>query len=276
MLSVVRGLLAHPDTKGLSVDNSLTTALRKGIIRKNRFLWRIYDEWYRMLAQQIPDRSEPVLELGSGAGFLAEYIPRLITTEVFPCAGIDAVTDACHMPLKPGSLRGIVMVDVLHHIPDVRRFFREADRCLTSGGLVAMVEPWRTGWSQWIYRNLHHEPFEPDTREWAFPSSGPLSGANGALPWIVFERDRNLFEREFPRLRIERIWPFMPIRYMVSGGVSMRPLMPEFMFPVWSGLEHCLAPWRNLLAMFALIILRKEDAPFTATSNSDRRASSPA
>ena len=250
-------MLAHPDTKGLSVDDSNTTRLRKGIIQKNRFLWRIYDEWYRMLASQLPDTAEPAMEFGSGAGFLSEYVPRLVTTEVFPCPDIDAVTDARHIPLRAGALRGILMVDVLHHIPDVRGFFSEADRCLKPGGVLAMIEPWRSNWSNFVYRNMHHEPFEPAAADWSFPSTGPLSGANGALPWIVFERDRRQFEKEFPRLRIEVIRPFMPVRYMISGGVSMRPLMPEFLFAVWSGVERCLDPWRRSLAMFALIVLRK-------------------
>jgi hypothetical protein len=39
----------------------------------------------------------------------------------------------------------------------------------------------------------------PDAADWSFPAVGPLSGANGALPWILFERDRARFEREFPQ-----------------------------------------------------------------------------
>ena len=33
---------------------------------------------------------------------------------------------------------------------------------------------------------LHHEPFEPDVREWRIPISGPLSGANGGFPGLSF------------------------------------------------------------------------------------------
>jgi len=58
-----------------------------------------------------------------------------------------------------------------------------------------------------ILRFAHHEPFDPDAVEWACPSSGPLSGANGALARIVFERDRPRFERLFPSLRLVSIEP---------------------------------------------------------------------
>jgi hypothetical protein len=260
MFSAVRELLAHPDTRGRSIDDAGTTELRKGIIRKNRFLWRIYDEWYRMVAASLPEGERPVVEFGSGAGFLSEYVPRLITTEVFHCRGTHAVADAGRMPFSKGSLRGIAMVDVLHHIPNVRTFFAEAQRCLCRGGVLAMVEPWNSPWSSLVYRNMHHEPFRPEAADWSFPSAGPLSGANGALPWIVFQRDRTVFECGFPALKIEQVRPFMPFRYMISGGVSMRQLMPEFLFPFWTGVEKCLHPGRNLFGMFALIVLRKQEA----------------
>jgi hypothetical protein len=51
---------------------------------------------------------------------LAGHIPRLITSEVFNCPGIQVVLDGQALPIAAGSLRAIVMTDVLHHIPDPR------------------------------------------------------------------------------------------------------------------------------------------------------------
>jgi len=120
-----------------------------------------------------------------------------------------------------------------------------------------MIEPWVTPWSLRVNSRLHHEPFLPDAKEWSFESEGPLSGANGALPWIVFERDRATFEEEFSELQIERVEPFLPFRYLLSGGVGMRSLMPGFMHPFWMGMERLLSPFRRQLAMFALVVLRR-------------------
>ena len=63
-----------PATRDLSIDDQRTTLRRRGIIEGNRFLWRIYDEWYRLISACIPDGPGSVLELGSGAGFLGHYI----------------------------------------------------------------------------------------------------------------------------------------------------------------------------------------------------------
>ncbi len=253
MFTGIKGLLAHPATRDLVVDDPRTTERRRDIIRSNRFLWRIYDEWYRSIAACILGEPGEVLELGSGAGFLSDYIPNLIESEVFPCSGIKVVLDARLLPFPSGGLKAIAMVDVLHHIPDNRAFLAEAQRCLRPGGSLVMIEPWVSSWSRLVYTHLHHEPFDPGAASWIFPETGPLSGANGALPWIIFERDRQTFEREFPDLEIRSVRPFMPFRYLVSGGVSMRQLMPEALYPLWRNLDSVLSRWPRQWSMFALI-----------------------
>jgi hypothetical protein len=120
-----------------------------------------------------------------------------------------------------------------------------------------MIEPWVSSWSRFVYTRFHHEPFRPEAEDWSFPSVGPLSGANGALPWIVFVRDRKRFEAEFPALAIEEIRPFLPFRYLLSGGVGMRSLMPDFTHSMWKGIERILAPQMHRLAMFAYVSLRR-------------------
>jgi SAM-dependent methyltransferase len=249
--------LAHPLTRGLNIDDPQTTHVRLAIIQEKKFLRQIYQEWYRALAASLPCCEGPVLELGAGAGFMADYIPDLITSEVFCTPNSKVVLDAMRLPFTAGSLRGIVMTEVLHHLAEPRRFFAEATRCVRPGGVVSMIEPWVSSWSHFIYTRLHHEPFEPTSPLWEFPSSGPLSGANGALPWIVFVRDRLKFEEEFPAWQIELIEPMMPFRYLLSGGVSLRTLAPAWSFGFWTQIERALSPWKNELAMFAQITLRR-------------------
>ncbi|HUI75995.1 MAG TPA: class I SAM-dependent methyltransferase [Candidatus Acidoferrum sp.] len=253
----LRRLLAHPLTASLDLDSPEVTRRRKQIIASKPFLKAIYDEWYRMLARELPSGEGSILELGSGAGYCSKFIPGLVTSELFVCPGIRIVADALRLPFVKNSLRAIVMTDVLHHIPQVRLFFAGASRCLRPGGKILMIEPWVTPWSRFVYARIHHEPFCPGATTWEFNSNGPLSDANTALPWIIFERDRNEFENEFPEFSIETIRPFMPFRYIVSGGVGMRSLMPEFTHSAWALLERALEFDMHRLGMFAFVELRK-------------------
>ena len=187
---LLRSLLAHPLTRDMDLNDPRLTELRREVIRSKPFLLKIYRDWYSWIAAGMPAGPGAVLELGAGAGFLAEYIPGLVTSEVFFCRGVSVVADGQQMPFATASLRAIVFTDVLHHLPDVRLFFREAARCLRPGGRVIMIEPWVSAWSSFIYPRLHHERYDPSAPTWEFPSSGPLSGSNQALPWIIFSRDR--------------------------------------------------------------------------------------
>ncbi|HUT59638.1 MAG TPA: methyltransferase domain-containing protein [Phycisphaerae bacterium] len=251
--------LRHPATADLEPDDPRTTELRRQIIRDKPFLRKIYQEWYQAIAEELPQGAGEVLEIGSGAGFMGEFIPGLITSDVMPLAGVSLVIDGARLPFDDGALKAVVMTDVLHHIRDVRGFLREAQRCLRPGGAVVMVEPWNTPFSRLIYRRLHTEPFRPEADTWELPPGGPLSGANGALPWILFERDREQFRGELPLLRVDSIRPFMPFRYLLSGGVGFRGIMPDWTYRFWLRVEQALSRWMDHLAMFARIKLVKSE-----------------
>src|SRR5712692_9496426 len=116
MLERLQAWLAHPLTRGFDLDDPQTTSLRRRIIEEKIFLRRIYEEWYESVIADLPRGNEPVLELGSGAGFMNDFIPGLITSELFVCPNISAVLDAMNLPFADNSLRAVVMTDVLHHI----------------------------------------------------------------------------------------------------------------------------------------------------------------
>ena len=254
----LRRLLEHPMTRGMDIDDPSTTDLRNEIIQSKPVLKTIYEEWYNLICGHLPAVQGPILELGSGGGFLQQRIPDLITSEVFTCRNARLVLDGQLLPFRSQTLRAVVMTNVLHHIPKPAAFLAEASRCLRPGGSVLMIEPWVSGWSRTIYSRLHHEPFDTRQEGWSHGFGGPLSGANGALPWIIFERDRSRFERELPSLTIDQIRPFMPFRYLLSGGVSMRQLLPTFLDPASASVEHALRPWMKHWAMFAFIALTRK------------------
>ncbi|GHS93582.1 hypothetical protein FACS1894107_12090 [Planctomycetales bacterium] len=107
-----------------------------------------------------------------------------------------------------------------------------------------------------MWTHFHHEPFLPLTAEWNLDNvaaSGPLSRANSALPWIVFARDREQFSRRFPELEIVKIEVDYPFSYLLSGGVGMRNLTPEFLFRPLRAVERILPN----CGLFAVITVRR-------------------
>jgi SAM-dependent methyltransferase len=252
--------LQHPLTRGLSVDDPRTTRLRRDVIRSKPFLRRVYQDWYGLIRASVPAGPGGVLELGSGGGFLREALPETITSDVFGGPEVRVLADGRALPFADGCLRAIAMIDVLHHVSDCRLLFAEAARCVRPDGALVAIEPWVSAWSRFVYGRLHSEPFRPEAPGWHFPPAGPLSGANQALPWIVFQRDRAVFEAEFPEWRIVRLTPFMPLRYLASGGVGFRSLVPGWTYPLFAALEKLAEPGMENLAMFVHIVLRRAPA----------------
>ena len=203
-----------------------------------RFYMEVYSRYASVLAKS--PAGGLAVELGSGGGFAQQLIPELVTTDILPYDEVDRVVDATRMPFEDGSVRFFGMLNVFHHIPDVAAFFGEVSRCLMPGGRLLVIDQ-HLGWiSRPVLRYLHHEPFQPKAIDWQFDSTGPLSGANGALAWIVFVRDRVRFSRDFPDLDLQEYRPFAPLVYWLAGGLKPWCLLPSAAYGVASAIDRLL------------------------------------
>jgi SAM-dependent methyltransferase len=239
------------------LDSVERTVFHKNIIANKVFLKRLYTEWYNKFIQAIPELPRgKMIELGSGGGFLKELEPRIIATDILPLPSNDLTFSALEMPFENQELSAIFMVDTFHHIPDSRLFLTEADRVLKKDGMIIMIEPANTFWGRFVYKNFHHEPFEPGAG-WTIPASGPLSGANGALPWIVFQRDFEKFNTWFPELKLLETNFHTPLMYLLSGGVSFKQLFPDFSYSLFRGTDKFLSSLSRQLSMFVTIKIKK-------------------
>lgn len=252
------GILNLKEVDQYNLDDPRRTVAHGDIIRSKKFLYQLYLEWYNHFKQRGANLPQGHwVELGSGAGFVKEVMPQMLTSDVMELPGLDYVFPGENMPFETGSVAGIFMIDVLHHIPQPALFLKEAERVLAKGGKILMTEPANSAWGRFIYRNFHHEPFEPKGG-WEIPATGPLSGANGALPWIIFERDRQKFEAEFPHLKIESIRYHTPLRYLLSGGVSKRQLAPNISYGLIKGIENALLALSPQISMFVTIEITRQ------------------
>lgn len=226
----------------------------------NPILGEVYQEWYGHIAAAFRPSLGPVLEIGSGGGFLEARVPGLITSDSVLCPWLTVALDAGRLPITASSLAGIAMVNVLHHLDEPVRFLDEAARCVRPGGALVLVEPWVSTLSRVIYTRFHHEPFDCGAESWATGSgSGPLSGANGARAWIAFERDRLEFESSIREWAVEVVRPLVQWRYAASGGLSLPRVFPLRASRVLARLEQRLERWARHVALFAVIILRRRE-----------------
>ena len=251
--------LKLPESRAITdLDDPTATILHGQIIRRKPFLFRLYREFYRRLEKGLGGvgRDSTLVELGSGGGFIKQMIPSVVTSDILQVPDVDVRFSVEQMPFGDQSVDAFLMINVFHHVKEPKTFLRELDRTLKPRGRILMIEPSNTVWGRFVSSHFHHEDFDP-TSDWRIEGQGPLSQANGALPWVVFERDRAIFEREFPRLRITTLEPHTPLKYLVSGGLSIRQLLPGFCYGLVDGVEYVLRPFNRWLGMFYYVALSK-------------------
>jgi ubiquinone/menaquinone biosynthesis C-methylase UbiE len=100
-----------------------------------------------------------VLDLGGGSAWVSELLAKLgfrpVTLDLAPALlriGRDRFRrehlparltcgDMTALPFAAGAFDAVVVIDALHHVPDVPAVFREAFRVLTAGGQFLLAEP---------------------------------------------------------------------------------------------------------------------------------------
>jgi len=185
-------------------------------IRSKPYLRKIYVEWAETILKNLAP-SGVTVEFGATNPVIRRVFSHVnvFGMDVMPIRTLAIQADATQMPFASCSITNLVATDTFHHLPDAEPFLAEVLRVLTVGGRLILIEPWSNLFANFIYRRFHPEPFDPSAG-WTTSGDGPMTRANGALPWIVFERDRKLLAERFPALRITTLYQLMPFSYLVQ------------------------------------------------------------
>ena len=264
---LLKRLLGHPLDAAIRDVNDSATRIpaHRRLMEAKPLLREGYVQWYReLLPAYLETEGVPgeIVEIGCGPSFLDEFIPGLIKTDSVPNPFAHRTVDAMAMDFPDRSLRAIFVLGVVHHLPDPERFLREVDRCLATGGRVAMVEPSHrypvAGFPSFLLRFLdHYEHRDGAVQGWTNPGALNMRGANLALPWVIFQRDRALFERRFPRLRLTRLRYHTAAHHFLAGGFALRFFVPKSAIPSVFAVERALSPVIHRLGAMMTIDLVK-------------------
>ncbi len=177
-------LLGSPVLFGMEQGSPEWFEAQRQMILARPLVRMTYDRWYGTMLGDVAsvpgDTGTPILEIGSGAGYVKTIDSRVITSDIVEGLS-DRVVDAQQLPFSDGSLRGILLTHVFHHIPNVQRFLAEAYRTLVPGGVISLIDVAHTPLARLLFGRFHPEGYESSARDWTLDITQPVGGANQAL-----------------------------------------------------------------------------------------------
>ncbi len=257
----ITNLWKHPLASQIDVNEESALEVHRRMIESKPLLMKFFLMRYREFLPALhatEHLSGPIIEVGSGAGFMERVIPQVIKTDILPSPYIDRVMNAMDLDYEDEELRAIFLNGVFHHIAEPIKFFSETQRCLQPGGRLVIVDPNNNYLSHiWSKSIDHYEYYDDKVQEWESPVEKRMTHANLAIAWVIFFRDRKRFEAEFPRLKIKNILYHTFLSYVVTGGMSYRQIIPTCLWPLIRLEEFLLHPFMKWLGGFMTIEIEK-------------------
>jgi SAM-dependent methyltransferase len=200
----------------------------------------LYADYHSRLMAACPEG--PVLDIGGGTAHLKQARSDVLSVDILPFPGIDAVCDAHCLAFPDRQFAGLVMIDVLHHLERPIEFLKEAARVLRPRGVLAMIEPGMSPVAYPFYRYLHQEPvdmsIDPLSSVPATSQRDPFD-ANQAIPTLLFNAAN--------RPRLSELVPELTVRHV--DWLSL------FAFPLSGGFK----PWCLIPSQLAAAVIKFED-----------------
>ena len=256
-------LLRDPSLNNVNVDDHERLVLHSKMLVRKRMLREVFIEFHHLfkkIDKQFMTAKGIEVELGSGIAPIRDSYPEVLATDVVASPHLDRVLNAEAMQLNDESVRAFFGQNCFHHFPHPDEFFNELERVLPNGGGAILLEPYYGPFATFLFRRLFRtEGFDKSYPSWDTPTTGPMNGANQALSYIVFVRDRIEFEQKHPTLKIvHQAQVGNYLKYLLSGGLNFRQLCPDAMSPIIGFIQRCLSPLNRWLSLHHIIVIRKE------------------
>jgi len=255
--------LRDPLLDGMDVDGESRLQLHQKMLEKKRMLREVFTEFhhlFRKLDRQFFSGKGIEIELGSGISPMRDSYPEVLATDIVESSRLDRVINAEAMDLADKSVRTIYGQNCFHHFPHPDQFLSELDRVLVPGGGAILLEPYYGPFASFLYKRLFRtEGFDKTYPTWETPVAGPMNGANQALSYIVFIRDRARFESSHPSLKIvHQQLAGNYLKYLLSGGLNFRQLLPDSFTGFVGLLEKLLSPFNRWFALHHVVVICKK------------------
>ena len=256
-------LLRYRSLEAVNIDSNDRLVAHSQVYSDKGMLREVFSEFhslFRQLDDEFLDTDGVKVEIGAGIAPMRDSYPDVLATDIVCSSHLDLVLNAEDMALQSESVQVLFGQNCFHHFPNPGKFFEEAERVLAPGGGVILIDPYYGLLASFLYKRLSPtEGFDKRTDSWEASMLGPMNGANQALSYLVFVRDRSYFERKYPKLKIVYQKPMGNyLKYILSGGLNFKQLIPDRMSLLVDLIQLLLRPFNRWFALHHVIVIRTE------------------
>ncbi len=263
MLKKLLNYLRIESADQVSKDGPERIQIHQNILQGKKLTKQIFEEFYKLMIEMMnlyfkDCKSNKKIELGSGSSFMKNFDNEILKTDIVKNSDLDMVIDATKMPFKNSEIKSFFGVFFFHHVQDPYKFLDEVERCCNKGGGVILIEPYHGPLSKFIHQNMHENEYYDLSADPVKKTNLPMSDANQALSHIVFYREKKFFNKKYPNLEIVEIRKIHSyFRYIISGGVNFKQLLPDIFIPIIRILEFLMKPISHFFCLHYLIVIKK-------------------
>ncbi len=246
-------------------DSNLLQAREYFFTKKNKNLHFLLKNRFNWMNNYIKN-GDNVIELGSGAGLLKEFININIKTsdlsdyEYFDYKNIDA----CDINLPDKTFDVVISSNLIHHIAYPLKHFREVHRILKPQGLYLVQDANCSFFLQLICIIMNHGGFDctVDVKNEKIPCSNPNDpfAENSAVPSLIFDHYHDFnkqlnFKFELINNRFSEFFIFLN-----SGGVTAKTFylpLNDYFLDIFLKLDKILVKFHKIFALQRSVVLKK-------------------
>ncbi len=237
----------------------------KKIMENKKMLKSCYSDFYEKILDtekkyRKKKDKDVRLELGSGVGFIKNFDKNIITSDVVYNRFTDRTINANKIPYDKDELDSIFGIFCFHHFKDPFNFLKSIETKLKIGGLCILIEPYYGPLASLIYKRVHKSEYfdAKESFNHKIRKKTAMEEANQALSYIYFVREREKFYKEFPKLEILHTSVFNNyLRFLFSGGLNFRKLLPDFLIGFVKFLELIMSPLKKILGIHYIIVIKR-------------------
>ena len=260
-----KAFFSHSENK-MKLEGDIVSARNYFFSKKNKNLYFLLEKRFKWMNDFI-NESDDVLELGSGASLLKEFInnKNLKTSDFSKYDFLDYTNvDATKTNFKDGQFDKVISSNLIHHLAFPLKHFKEVSRILKPKGLYIIQEGNCSLLCQLMIILMKHEGYDftsnPLDENEPCNDKNDLWSANAATPNLIFKDFKNFNNKLVNKFEIIKHSYSEIFCYLNSGGVIAKTKyipVNKFFFNLEEKLDKFLSLFPQIFPLQQSIVLKK-------------------